>query len=90
MGDGAVWDFLGTDPDSRRDLDPPELGSPRRPGTIVHGEGDAIVPSVPAHRDADVHPGTEVVIVPRAGHFALIDPLSPAWPAVRSRLLEAS
>ncbi|GAA4708165.1 alpha/beta hydrolase [Pseudonocardia yuanmonensis] len=90
LGDGAVRDFLGADPGSRPDLDPIELASPSVPVTIVHGERDAIVPPVQARGYADVHRRTEVVIVPEAGHFALIDPLSPAWPAVRSRLLAAS
>ena len=34
-----------------------------------------------------LHPGVEVEIVPAVGHFALIDPLGPAWPVVRDRLL---
>ncbi|MCE3555677.1 alpha/beta hydrolase [Pseudonocardia sp. RS11V-5] len=88
LGDGAVAAFLGADPDTRPDLDPIRLGPIGSAPTIVHGERDRIVPPDQARRYADAHPGTEVVVVPGAGHFALIDPLSPAWPVVRSRLVD--
>lgn len=88
LGDGAVAAFLGVDPDSRPDLDPLRLRPDGSALTIVHGERDTIVPPAQAHRFAEAHPGTEVVVVPGTGHFALIDPLSPAWPVVRSRLVE--
>lgn len=88
LGDGAVRAFVGAGPDSRPDLDPVRLGPVGSPLTIVHGGRDAIVPPAQACRFADAHPGTEVVVVPGTGHFALIDPLSPAWPVVRARLVE--
>jgi acetyl esterase/lipase len=88
LGDGAVQAFLGAGPESRPDLDPVRLGPVRSAVTIVHGERDAIVPPAQARRYAETHPGAEVVVVPGARHFALIDPMSSAWPVVHSRLVE--
>ncbi|WP_037053658.1 alpha/beta hydrolase [Pseudonocardia halophobica] len=88
LGDGAVAAFLGVGPECRPDLDPIELGPGGSAVTIVHGERDAVVPPAQAHRFAEAHPGTDVVVVPGTGHFALIDPLSSAWPVVHSRLVE--
>ncbi|WP_433505561.1 alpha/beta hydrolase [Pseudonocardia halophobica] len=88
LGDGAVGAFLGVaGPEPRPDLDPVRLGPVGSAVTIVHGERDGIVPPAQARRYADAHPGTEVVVVPGTGHFALIDPLSSAWPVVHSRLV---
>lgn len=88
LGDGAVRDFLGGAPDGRPDLDPVRLDTPDAKVWIVHGEWDAIVPVAQAYQYREAHPRTEVDVVPRAGHFSLIDPLAPAWTAVRDRLLE--
>jgi acetyl esterase/lipase len=87
LGDDAVRDFLGGDPEGRPDLDPVRLDTPDAPVWIVHGEQDAIVPVAQAHSYRAAHPCAEVELVPRAGHFAMIDPLGPAWPVVRNRLL---
>ena len=87
LGDGAVRDFLGGSPDGRPDLDPVRLDTPDTPVLIVHGERDAIVPVAQACRYRQAHPRTEIDIVPGAGHFAMIDPLGPAWTSVRDRLL---
>jgi len=89
LGDGAVRDFLGGDPDGRPDLDPVLLKTPDTPVWIVHGDRDAIVPVAQAHRYRQAHPRTEIDVVPEAGHFAMIDPLGPAWTTVRHRLLTA-
>jgi acetyl esterase/lipase len=88
LGDGAVRDFLGGTPDGRPDLDPVRLATPDTPIWIVHGEQDAIVPVAQAYRYREAHPSAGVDVVPMAGHFALIDPLGPAWTTVRGRLLE--
>jgi acetyl esterase/lipase len=87
LGDGAVRAFLGRNPEGRPDLDPVRLDTPAARVWIVHGEQDAIVPVAQTHSYVEAHPRTEVELVPRAGHFAMIDPLAPAWPAVRDRLL---
>ena len=89
LGDGAVRDFLGGSPGGRPDLDPVRLDTPDTPVWIVHGEWDAIVPVVQAHRYRQAHPHTEIDVVPEAGHFSMIDPLGPAWTTVRHRLLTA-
>jgi pimeloyl-ACP methyl ester carboxylesterase len=82
-----VHDFLGGGPDGRPDLDPVRLDTPDTPVWIVHGAEDAIVPVAQARRYRQVHPCTEIDVVPEAGHFSMIDPLGPAWTTVRDRLL---
>jgi acetyl esterase/lipase len=89
LGDGAVRDFLGGDPDGRPDLSPVLLTTPDTPVRIVHGERDAIVPVAQAHRYRQAHPRTEIDVVAEAGHFSMIDPLGPAYATVRDRLLTA-
>jgi acetyl esterase/lipase len=70
--------YAATDPASLVPLGPPVQ--------IVHGTDDANVPSAMSRRFA-AHaqaPGDDVVLTELAGrgHFDVIDPLSPAWPAV--------
>lgn len=81
LGAGAVVAFLGQDAASRPDLDPVRLPTPLRPVRIVHGTGDGIVPVEVSESYVQHHPGAVLVEV-RAGHFALIDPRSTAWPTV--------
>ena len=60
---------------------------------LVHGTADAVVPVevarsfAAAARDA----GDEVVLheLQGVGHYALIDPLAPAWPRVLAAVPEA-
>jgi acetyl esterase/lipase len=83
---GAVNDFLGCAAADRPDLDPARR--PRTPEatiTIVHGERDTLVPLALSESYAAVS-GARLVIVPQAGHFELIDPLSPAWATVMTEL----
>lgn len=82
LGDGAVEAFLGGDPEPRADLDPVRLPAPDAPVTLVQGDEDAVVPPEFVDHYLAAHPGADSVLVPGAGHFPLIDPLSPAWPAV--------
>ncbi|MCP2167158.1 alpha/beta hydrolase [Goodfellowiella coeruleoviolacea] len=84
----AVAAFLGGAPEPHGDLDPVRLPTPSRPVVLVHGTEDAIVPIELAHSYAAAHPATRLVSVPGAGHFALIDPLSTAWPTVRGVLAD--
>ncbi|MEO6823047.1 MAG: alpha/beta hydrolase [Candidatus Nanopelagicales bacterium] len=85
LGGGAVPAFLGAVAATRPDLDPAmasgSAGSPA-PVVLVHGRQDLVVPVSVARSYADRHPSTGLVEVPGAGHFALIDPRSMAWPAV--------
>lgn len=86
LGGGAVADFLGASAADRADLDPVRLPAPRTPVTVVHGADDAVVPIEQARAYRSAHPGARVVTVPGVAHFALIDPLSPAWPTIRAQL----
>ncbi|HEU0042090.1 MAG TPA: alpha/beta hydrolase [Jiangellaceae bacterium] len=86
LDDGAVADFLGGGPEPRPDLDPVRSADARCPVTIVHGTDDALVPIALAEAYVDAHPATRLVRLERVGHFALIDPLSPAFPAVSAEV----
>jgi len=61
---------------------------------LIHGAGDRHVPYVVSqdYQQAALRRGDDAALItlPRADHFALIDPGSEAWPAVTtavSRLL---
>jgi acetyl esterase/lipase len=82
LGSGAVAAFLGAAASSRVDLDPALLPDPEVPVALVHGEEDAIVPPDLSRAYRERHPAVRLVEIPRTGHFALIDPLSEAWPVV--------
>lgn len=55
-------------PDSR-----PDLAAIDCPTLIVVGDGDQITPPPLAHEMADLIAGSRVVVVPKAGHMALIE-----------------
>ncbi|SFE84562.1 alpha/beta hydrolase family protein [Blastococcus tunisiensis] len=85
LGDDAVADFLGTDAAERRDLDPVRLPAPAGAVRVLHGTADGIVPIEVSEAYGQVHPAA--VLTPVAGgHFGLIDPDSPMWPAVPAAL----
>jgi acetyl esterase/lipase len=86
LGDGATIAFLGADPTTRPDADPRRLASPDVPVAIVHGDEDDVVPLAVARSYVAAHPATRLVPIHGAGHFAPIDPLSPAWPVVLEEL----
>ncbi|MRV76000.1 alpha/beta fold hydrolase [Duganella sp. FT92W] len=90
LGDGAVQGFLGTDPASRPDVDPLQLPAPAVAATIVQGGTDDIVPPAVAASYCAAFPKTRLVELPDSGHFAVIDPLSSAWPAVVEALRQLS
>jgi pimeloyl-ACP methyl ester carboxylesterase len=79
LGDGAVRLFLGTEPKARVDADPRRLRSPAIPTTVIQGEKDVVVRPAVAESYVAAHPGVRLVRLPGVGHFAPIDPLSPAW-----------
>jgi acetyl esterase/lipase len=92
IGDGAVQAFLGGEP-----ADVPEryaAASPYErlpmgvPQVLVHGTDDDTVPFTIAERYAEAakRAGDDIrlVTLEGTGHFELIDPLTDAWPAVRS------
>jgi acetyl esterase/lipase len=86
LGHGAVARFLGGEPVSRPDIDPRQMSSPVTPTTIVHGRDDALVPLAISESYVAAHPSAALLPIAGAGHFALIDPLSAAWPLVVRQL----
>lgn len=86
LGDGAAMAFLGEDPKQRPDLDPKVMPSPTVGVTIVHGDEDDTVPVSVAESYVAAHPQVKLVKLAGVGHFAVIDPLSAAWPVVVGEL----
>jgi pimeloyl-ACP methyl ester carboxylesterase len=82
LGEGATAAFLGVSAAERADLDPARMASPTIDATIVHGLADAIVPVALAESYVAKHPATRLTKLDGCGHFAVIDPLSTAWPTV--------
>jgi acetyl esterase/lipase len=86
LGDRAAQMFLGCPASARYDLDPCLLPTSRANVTIVHGLEDAIAPPAMSDNYKSRHPTTRLVKLRDCGHFALIDPLSVAWPSVLAEL----
>jgi pimeloyl-ACP methyl ester carboxylesterase len=90
LGHGAVARLLGGGPDTQKDryalTSPAGLLPTGTRVRLVHGRADEIVPcemSVDyAARAQAAGDDAACVVLPGAGHFALIDPLSTAWPSV--------
>ncbi|MFZ6680946.1 alpha/beta hydrolase [Undibacterium sp. Tian12W] len=90
LGDGAVLKFLGKNPAERPDADPMQLPAPAVPVTVLQGSLDKVVPPVVPEAYCKAFPKTQLVLLPDAGHFAVIDPQSNAWPAMLSALRDLS
>jgi acetyl esterase/lipase len=86
LGNGAVSRFLGREPVSRPDIDPRQMAAPDTATTIVHGVDDDTVPLAISESYIAAHPQVRWVPVAGAGHYALIDPLAPAWSTVMTEL----
>jgi acetyl esterase/lipase len=86
LGDGATLAFLGEEANQRADLDPKRMPTPAIGTTIVHGDADEVVPPSLSDSYTAAHPRVRLVKVRRTGHFAVIDPLSDAWPVVVAEL----
>ena len=82
LGDGAVRAYLGAAAAERADLDPGELPDAPVPVTILHGEEDEVVPIAVSAAYRDRHRSARLVPLPGAGHFAVIDPRTPAFSLV--------
>lgn len=89
LGGGAVREYLGGPADGRPDLDPVALDTPRVPVTILHGDADERVPLGISESYVDRNPDVGLVEIAGADHFALIDPLSEAWPRVLAEIAAA-
>jgi acetyl esterase/lipase len=86
LGNGAVSRFLGCEPVSRPDIDPRQMTAPDTATTIVHGVDDDTVPLAVSESYIAAHPQVRWIPVAGAGHYALIDPLAPAWSTVMTEL----
>ena len=93
IGNGAVLEFLGADPDSdlyaaASPIAQLPLGSP---ALLIHGDADEDVPvrqsrlyeraARAAGDDCELHE------LPGGGHFEVIDPSGRAWPILNARLM---
>lgn len=98
LGDDAVAALLGGGPDRVPEryaaVDPVTQPAPRAPVAVVHGTADDRVPIEVgrAYARAAREAGGDVTLVelPDVDHFAVIDPLSSAWPAVLGALRAVS
>lgn len=96
MGSGATVDLLGGTPEQVPevyDAADPATRMTTRPGcevVVVHGDRDDVVPVDTSRRLAARHPWLDLRELPGADHFDVIDPVSPAWPAVRSAVTGVS
>ena len=91
LGGQAAGALMGGGPDEfperYREADPAGLLPAGVPVRLVHGTADDRVPSemslsYAARALAAGDHDTECVLLPGAGHFDVIDPLSAAWPQV--------
>lgn len=82
LGDDAVAELMGGDPDTREEAyrlaDAARLLPTAVPVIVVHG---ALDDRVPVELTRGLHVD-EYVELPDVEHFGLIDPLSSAWPTV--------
>jgi len=88
LGAGATQDFMGGGPEQlpdAYDAADPAVRLEERDGTevvLVHGAADAVVPPGLSRGLVEAHPWVRLVELDGADHFAVIDPLSSAWPTV--------
>lgn len=97
LSNDAVAEFLGGKPDAvpdhYREADPMELRIPQAKQWLLHGGKDDIVPPEFSRdyviRKKKAGEAAELVEIPHAGHFDLIDPASDAFRQVKSTVLAA-
>lgn len=88
LGDRAVQAFLGGEPSQvpgRYDEADPATLLHRHPGcevVVVHGDLDEDVPVAHSRGLVAAHRFVELRELPGTGHMDLVDPSTPAWPAV--------
>lgn len=92
LGSDAAQALLGGGPDQvpeRYAEADPATRLTARPGcevVVVHGAEDEVVPVRLSQGLAAAHPHVGLRVLDGADHFAVIDPTSPAWPAVLAAL----
>jgi len=87
LGDDATRALLGGSAQERpgvwRAADPAQLADPPGAVDVIHPLDDETVPIEVARSYLARHPRARLTEV-TGGHFAVIDPRSPAWPTVRT------
>jgi pimeloyl-ACP methyl ester carboxylesterase len=58
------------------------------PQTLLHGTADDIVPFELSQRFVRASQNSQLVSLPGAGHFELIDPRSKEWPTVLKHICQ--
>jgi acetyl esterase/lipase len=90
LGSGAVAAFMGCTPKqcdaSYRTSSPMDLLPLRVPQRLLHGTADDIVPFELSQSFAKASKNAQLVPLPGAGHFELIDPRSKEWPTVLNNI----
>ena len=97
LSSNAVAEFLGGKPDAvpehYREADPMELSIPHARQWLLHGKEDDVVPPELSRdyvtQKKKAGESVELLEIPRAGHFELIDPASDAFKQVTSTVLAA-
>jgi len=98
LGQGAAGELMGGGPEQFPDrylaADPMAAIPPPARVVLIHGLADDRVPwqQSGSYATAATAAGGEArcVLLPDAGHFDVIDPLTPVWPAVQAEFLSAS
>jgi acetyl esterase/lipase len=86
LGGGAVAGLMGCSPKKCNSnyaaASPMDLLPIKVPQCLLHGAADDIVPFELSQRFAKASKNAQLIRIPDAGHFDLIDPRSKAWPTV--------
>jgi len=90
LSDDAASEFVGVSTDRWQRWCPAAMPSCNVPVSIVHAEDDETVPVELSRRYVERHPQAQLMTLPHAGHFALIDPESRAWPAVLTAVRQSA
>lgn len=90
LSNDAVSEFLGPSATTLPDWDPEFLPDSQVPVFIVHGDADDTVPLELSQRYVARHRHAQLRVLSQTGHYALIDPLSPAWSEVLAALRRAA
>lgn len=85
LGDGAVLEFLGRRPEEIPDADPAQRLPLGLPVLVVHGDRDDRVPFQQALAFAAAA-GAELLELPGADHFDVVDPRSAWWPEIEEAI----
>lgn len=93
-GPATIDGLVGRHTDPYADTSPARLLPAGVPETILSGGSDRIVPPAFGHDYAKkaraAGDAIEDIEIPGAGHFDMIDPLSPAWPAIAAAIEKAA